>query len=279
MVARAFCLLLTIGFARCVVAKKREGVLSPIFDEHLGSSHRLRPPTLSSLRADVHKTSLLKADPTLSSIANMQAVFDAADGDDNGILSVEELDMLLGKQSASAAVTVLMSDDRLLRRPSVSTADEDNKAEYLFCTVFTNALFARSRGYRFVFVPVMSAYDRHPSWAKIKIVRKLLPETSVVLFVDSDAFVRDFSSWVETLLPPTSTDTLMVISREVSQRVCHGCIDRFNCGIWLMRNSTRTLQMLDEWYVTPLESTAHEHNCMHRKKSCALWYKNTKLCR
>ena len=137
--------------------------------------------------------------------------------------------------------------------------EAQNKANFLFCSVFTNSLFARSRGYRFLFRQVPNAYDRHPSWAKIKFARQELPFTRVVLFVDSDAFVRDFTSWIEELLPPVqpskSDPTIMVIAREVSQRVCHGCFDRFNCGIWLMRNSSTALQMLDEWYRAPLEPT------------------------
>ena len=93
-----------LALRRAAAVQKQKQLLSPLFDERLAGARRNKGSRLSAAPS----LSGFRPSSTKSPIANMQEVFELADADRNGQVSLHELDRLLGPQPTASNVTLLM---------------------------------------------------------------------------------------------------------------------------------------------------------------------------
>jgi hypothetical protein len=84
-----------------------------------------------------------------------------------------------------------------------------------------------------------SVYDkeRHPSWSKIKLLRKYLPSYDYLMWIDADAMFTNHTKRIEELLPFMSDKECMLICEDDSG---------INCGVFLIKNTDAALKLLDD---------------------------------
>jgi hypothetical protein len=84
--------------------------------------------------------------------------------------------------------------------------------------------------------------QRPPGWSKIRAVRRLLMEEncSWVFWMDADTIIMDSSRPLQTWIP-VSPSYHLVITKDLDE-------ERYNNGVWLLRNSPWSLQLLEDWW-------------------------------
>ena len=93
--------------------------------------------------------------------------------------------------------------------------------------------------------PARDLGARTPQWAKVALLRQLLPEAETVLWVDSDIVLRDQDRDIAQHFHP---EDFQALSMEHGD---HG--PGPNTGIWLLRNNTEAREFLDAvWERGPL---------------------------
>eukprot|EP00937_MAST-01D_sp_MAST-1D-sp2_P000856 g856.t1 len=192
--------------------------------------------------------------------ASFKELFTLLDTDGDGTISVQEQGAFIRPPPPEAKVCVVQSDTAGTFTFNGGASGEDGEIvrdNIMLASLYINANFAHSRGYAFHFerLPPMvkgTPGDRHPSWKKVRLVKRLLMKYDYVLFIDSDAYVRQFDSWFEDhIINRELKDNIMVVSRDLSMQVCFGCFDRFNGGIWAVKNSSGTHEMFEDWWEAP----------------------------
>lgn len=93
--------------------------------------------------------------------------------------------------------------------------------------------------------------DRHSAWLKLVALRAMLPRYQYILYLDSDTFVR----------PPGTPDLVQMLERDASLNAQQQ--DKFmtvtredprfpdvaNTGVMMLRNTSKALDMLDDWWL------------------------------
>ena len=193
---------------------------------------------------------------------NFKSLFDSLDADGDGTISVAEQGAFMRPPPPGATVCVVQSDTIGTFKFNGNAGGDDGEIvrdNILLASTYINAHYAHARGYAYHFerLPPMvkgKAGDRHPSWKKVPLVKRLLLKYQYVLFVDSDAYVRQFDGWFEDVIVRrefVENGNIMVLSRDLSMKVCFGCFDRFNGGIWAVKNSSITHEMFEDWWEAP----------------------------
>ena len=102
------------------------------------------------------------------------------------------------------------------------------------------------------------SHGRPPAWAKIVLLRRLVEEYELVVWIDADAMIVDSSMDITGELP---ADRLMALHTHTT---AGGTMP--NTGVWVLRGGNEAAQMLDEIW-------AQEDLINHR------WWENAALCR
>jgi hypothetical protein len=74
---------------------------------------------------------------------------------------------------------------------------------------------------------------RHPSWSKIKLIQKYLPNYEYLLWIDADAMITNYDIVAESLL----SDKFLLISSDWNG---------INAGVFIIRNDPMSFDFLDD---------------------------------
>lgn len=149
-----------------------------------------------------------------------------------------------------------------------------NIAPYAHRAVLLNYLYAAKHGYGFMVTRCPDAQDMDKDWAwdpnneyvyvwsKARMLAHALRMFDIVLYIDSDAFVWDFETTIESKVRRLMRDdTCMVFAQDCLHQ--EGCRQdpkgaaRVNAGVILARRSPKMAEILEHW--------------MQPDKDCAKW--------
>lgn len=82
--------------------------------------------------------------------------------------------------------------------------------------------------------------DRHPSWEKIPLVLKYLPNYDYIVWIDADAFFYHDSGDIRDIIREYS-NTNIIFSRDMNQVNPY-----MNCGVFIAKNTQYTIDVLNK---------------------------------
>jgi hypothetical protein len=118
--------------------------------------------------------------------------------------------------------------------------------------------YAHRHGFALCTLTEAPSHGRPPAWAKIVLLRQLVQEHELVVWIDADAMIVDGSVDIATALPD---DRLMALHTHTT---AGGTMP--NTGVWVLRGGDETVQLLDEIW-------GQDDLIGHR------WWENAALCR
>ena len=131
-----------------------------------------------------------------------------------------------------------------------------------------NRAYAARHGYRFVHEVYDEGVQLEPTQERVRVLRRHLPTAELVLWLDSDAAVIDFSRRVEDFVreAPGAAQLLMAGHRRGYDRygvqlrpTLRGEPSGLNCGVMIWRRSEWALCFLDAWWRACVSSAARLH--------------------
>jgi hypothetical protein len=118
--------------------------------------------------------------------------------------------------------------------------------------------YAQRHGYALDLHTAAAENSRPPAWSKITILRRLVQEHDLVVWIDADAMIVDGRRDIGDEL---ADDRLMAL---VTHRV--GQVSMPNTGVWVLRGGEEAVDLLDQIW--------EQDDLIHHQ-----WWENAALCR
>src|SRR6266436_8802890 len=114
-----------------------------------------------------------------------------------------------------------------------------------------NRKYCDIHGYEFKVIAPSEEIGRSPIWRKVSGVATLLPDADFVLFLDADAYFRDFSVPLMPLIQHMS-DAALLLGSDRRDRTFAWSDRNANTGVFVVRNSKQGFRVFEEWWNAPI---------------------------
>ena len=177
-------------------------------------------------------------------------------------------------------------------RIAIIMINSPNIPNYAHCATINNYLYSTKYSYDFI-------VERQPSniqekwqwdpeneyvivWSKAEIIKKHLKNYHYVLFIDSDAFFKNFDYKIEDILVKElsqNPDKVIIFQEDKWRKdLCYGIIsDEICAGLIFVKNCQKAFDILDVWIRSPYsDKNCEEFKYNHpREQGCIMYLANT----
>lgn len=115
-----------------------------------------------------------------------------------------------------------------------------------------NEAYCQAHGYSFRIIREPDDKGRHPNWAKLSGVRKLLSQADYVFFLDADAYFADQEKSLESFITERMGDASFVGGTDRRDKYMAWSDFQLNTGSFLVKNDEVGHKLLATWWDAPM---------------------------